>query len=97
MRWRCTLPAAGTTPRHRSAAGRLAVATRLRRAVTGGVVETLGADAYLYGTAKIGGCDADVIARIGSREHVGMGDTVPSPRTPTRFTCSITVTGARVN
>ena len=45
-------------------------------AVTVGVVETLGADAYLYGTAKIGGSDADVIARIGSREHVGMGDTV---------------------
>jgi multiple sugar transport system ATP-binding protein len=45
-------------------------------AVTVGVVETLGADAYLYGTAKVEGGDADVIARIGSRERVGTGDTV---------------------
>src|SRR3954451_25178950 len=37
-------------------------------AVTVGVVETLGADAYLYGTAKMDAGDADVIARIGSRE-----------------------------
>ncbi|KAA0099517.1 sn-glycerol-3-phosphate ABC transporter ATP-binding protein UgpC [Mycolicibacterium sp. P1-18] len=45
-------------------------------AVTVGVVETLGADAYLYGTAKVDGGDADVIARIGNRERVGTGDTV---------------------
>ena len=40
------------------------------------MVETLGADAYLYGTARIGGGDADVIARIGGRDRVQMGDTV---------------------
>jgi multiple sugar transport system ATP-binding protein len=45
-------------------------------AVTVGVVETLGADAYLYGTARVDGGDADVIARIGNRERVGTGDTV---------------------
>ena len=45
-------------------------------AVAVGVVETLGADAYLYGTAKVDGGDADVIARIGNRERVGTGDTV---------------------
>ena len=44
--------------------------------VTVGVVETLGADAYLYGTARVEGGDADVIARIGNRERVGTGDTV---------------------
>ena len=45
-------------------------------AVTVGVVETLGADAYLYGTARVDGGEADVIARIGNRERVGTGDTV---------------------
>ena len=44
--------------------------------VTVGVVETLGADAYLYGTARVERGDADVIARIGNRERVGTGDTV---------------------
>ncbi|MGH3638066.1 MAG: ABC transporter ATP-binding protein [Mycobacterium sp.] len=45
-------------------------------AVAVGVVETLGADAYLYGNAKIEGGDVDIIARIGGREHIGTGDTV---------------------
>ena len=66
-------------------------------AVTVGVVETLGADAYLYGTAKIDGGDADVIARIGSREHLGMGDTVHVTADANAIHLFDQVTGARIN
>jgi multiple sugar transport system ATP-binding protein len=45
-------------------------------AVTVGVVETLGADAYLYGKAGTEGGEADIIARVGSRQRIGTGDTV---------------------
>ena len=83
---------------HRSATGRLAADDGRRRLrVTVGVVETLGADAYLYGTAKIGGGDADVIARIGSREHVGMGDTVHVTADAHAIHLFDQVTGARIN
>jgi multiple sugar transport system ATP-binding protein len=66
-------------------------------AVTVGVVETLGADAYLYGTAKVDGGDADVIARIGSRERVGMGDTVHVTADAHAIHLFDSVTGARIN
>jgi multiple sugar transport system ATP-binding protein len=65
-------------------------------AVTVGVVETLGADAYLYGTAKVEG-GADVIARIGSREHVGMGDTVHVTADAQAIHVFDRVTGARLS
>jgi multiple sugar transport system ATP-binding protein len=41
-----------------------------------GVVEVLGADAYLYGAARISGRDTDVIVRTSGRDHVQMGDIV---------------------
>ncbi|GAS95565.1 ABC transporter ATP-binding protein [Mycolicibacterium canariasense] len=42
--------------------------------VTVAVVETLGADAYLYGT--VGGVGSDVIVRTSGRDRIGMGDVV---------------------
>ena len=41
-----------------------------------GVVEVLGADAYLYGAARIAGRDTDVIVRTSGRDRVQMGDIV---------------------
>jgi multiple sugar transport system ATP-binding protein len=66
-------------------------------AVTVGVVEALGADAYLYGTAEVEGGGADVIARIGSREHVGMGDTVHLTADAHAIHVFDRVSGARLN
>jgi multiple sugar transport system ATP-binding protein len=66
-------------------------------AVTVGVVETLGADAYLYGTAKVEGGDVDVIARIGSRERVGTGDTVHVTADTDAIHLFDQVTGVRIS
>jgi multiple sugar transport system ATP-binding protein len=65
--------------------------------VTVGVVETLGADAYLYGTARLEGGDADVIARIGNRERVGTGDTVHVTADRDAIHLFDRVTGARLS
>jgi multiple sugar transport system ATP-binding protein len=66
-------------------------------AVTIGVVETLGADAYLYGTAKVDGGHADLIARIGNRERVGTGDTVHVTAGAHAIHLFDQVTGVRIN
>ena len=36
----------------------------------------MGADAYLYGVARIGDGDTDVIVRTSGRDHLQMGDTI---------------------
>ncbi len=40
------------------------------------VVEELGADGYLYGTAESAGEKIDVVVRVDGREHASVGDTV---------------------
>jgi multiple sugar transport system ATP-binding protein len=40
------------------------------------VVEELGADAYVYGTAKVGGSDKDLIVRVGGRQVPEKGSTL---------------------
>ena len=40
------------------------------------VVEELGADGYLYGTAESAGEKIDVVVRVDGRDHAGVGDTV---------------------
>jgi multiple sugar transport system ATP-binding protein len=40
------------------------------------IVEELGADAFLYGTAEIEGEKVDVIARVGSKSSLRLGDKV---------------------
>lgn len=62
--------------------------------VTVAVVETLGADAYLYGTAE--GVGVDVIVRTSGRDHIGMGDTVYVTADPAGIHLFDTVTGSRV-
>ncbi len=44
--------------------------------VTVNVVEELGADAYLYGTAEIGGQPRDIVARVDGRRPPMKGETV---------------------
>ncbi|MTE19670.1 sn-glycerol-3-phosphate ABC transporter ATP-binding protein UgpC [Streptomyces sp. TRM43335] len=45
-------------------------------AVTVNVVEELGADGYVYGTAEVGGEQKDLIVRVGAREIPEKGSTV---------------------
>jgi len=45
-------------------------------AVTVNVVEELGADAFAYGTAKVGGTDVDVIVRVDARNTPAKGETL---------------------
>ena len=45
-------------------------------AVTVNVVEELGADAYIYGTASVGGADQDIVARVDGRRPPMKGETV---------------------
>ena len=40
------------------------------------VVEELGADGYLYGTAESAGEKIDVVVRVDGRNHPGVGDTI---------------------
>ena len=40
------------------------------------VVEELGADGYLYGTAESAGETIDVVVRVDGRDHAGVGDTI---------------------
>jgi len=44
--------------------------------VTVNIIEELGADAFLYGEAKIDGKDVEVIARVGSKSSLRSGDKV---------------------
>lgn len=45
-------------------------------AVAVDLVEELGADAYLYGHADIGGKKVDIVTRVDGRRHPAVGDTV---------------------
>jgi multiple sugar transport system ATP-binding protein len=45
-------------------------------AVTVNVVEELGADAFAYGTAKVGGTDVDVIVRVDARNTPAKGESL---------------------
>jgi multiple sugar transport system ATP-binding protein len=40
------------------------------------VVEELGADAYVFGTAEVNGEEHDIIARVDGRKPPGKGDAV---------------------
>ncbi|NLT27066.1 MAG: ATP-binding cassette domain-containing protein, partial [Microbacteriaceae bacterium] len=40
------------------------------------LVEELGSDAYLHGTARLGGSEAAIVARVDGREHPHQGDAV---------------------
>ncbi len=40
------------------------------------LIEELGADGYLYGTATVDGNEVDIVARVDGREHPMAGDTV---------------------
>jgi len=44
--------------------------------VTARIVEDLGADAYVYGSAVIDGIDHDMIVRVGGREGIARGDVL---------------------
>ncbi|HLP23214.1 MAG TPA: sn-glycerol-3-phosphate ABC transporter ATP-binding protein UgpC [Microbacteriaceae bacterium] len=44
--------------------------------VTVSLVEELGADGYLYGTANVGGEQADIVVRVDGRDHPQAGDVV---------------------
>ena len=65
--------------------------------VSVGVVEVLGADAYLYGVARIGDGDVDVIVRTSGRDRVQMGDTVHVTADADGIHLFDNVTGARVD
>ncbi|HEY6575142.1 MAG TPA: sn-glycerol-3-phosphate ABC transporter ATP-binding protein UgpC [Mycobacterium sp.] len=65
--------------------------------VSVGVVEVLGADAYLYGVARIGDGDTDVIVRTSGRDHVQMGDTIHVTADADGIHLFETVTGARID
>lgn len=65
--------------------------------VTVGVVEVLGADAYLYGTAITGGQGVDVIVRTSGRSNVEMGDTVHVTADADAIHLFDVETGARIN
>ncbi len=62
--------------------------------VTVAMVEILGADAYLYGTA--GPVGADVIVRTSGRDQIRMGDTVHVTADPHAIHLFDKVTGVRV-
>ncbi|AQT79889.1 sugar ABC transporter ATP-binding protein [Mycolicibacterium litorale] len=63
--------------------------------VTVAVVETLGADAYLYGTAKDSG--ADLIVRATGRDQIRMGDIVHVTADPHSIHLFDAGTGNRLN
>ncbi|MGW7251203.1 ABC transporter ATP-binding protein [Streptomyces decoyicus] len=66
-------------------------------AVTVNVVEELGADGYVYGTADIGGASTDIVIRVGGRRIPDKGDVlhvVPRPGETHVFSTS---TGERLS
>ncbi|GAA2387022.1 diacetylchitobiose ABC transporter ATP-binding protein MsiK [Streptomyces glaucosporus] len=66
-------------------------------AVTVNVVEELGADGYVYGTAEVGGEAKDLIVRVGAREIPEKGSTIHVvPRVGETHVFS-TSTGARLS
>jgi len=63
--------------------------------VTVAVVETLGADAYLYGT--VSGTGTEVIVRAGGRDQIRMGEVVHVTADPRSVHLFDTATGLRLN
>ena len=49
------------------------------------LVEELGSDAYLHGTARLGGGEAAIVARVDGREHPHQGDAVRVVPEPARL------------
>ncbi|MEU5211265.1 sn-glycerol-3-phosphate ABC transporter ATP-binding protein UgpC [Streptomyces sp. NPDC020742] len=70
----------GVRPEHfditDGAAGPLAGNAPAGVAVTANVVEELGADGYVYGTAEIGGEQQDIVVRVGGRRVPRKGDVL---------------------
>jgi multiple sugar transport system ATP-binding protein len=66
-------------------------------AVTVNVVEELGADAFAYGTAKVGGSDVDVIVRVDARNTPAKGEALHFLPKPGETHIFSTVTGERLS
>jgi len=66
-------------------------------AVTVDVVEELGADAYLYGTASVNGSPLQLVARLDGRRTVHKGSTVRLSADPTRVHLFDASTGVRLS
>ncbi len=60
------------------------------------LVEELGADAYVYGTADVNGHDLDVIARVDGRKPPAKGETVAFAPKPGHVHLFSTTTGERL-
>jgi multiple sugar transport system ATP-binding protein len=60
------------------------------------LVESLGADAYVYGVASIGNTEHHVIARVDGRKPPRKGDTVEFAPKPDHVHVFSTVTGERL-
>ncbi|MBS2966742.1 sn-glycerol-3-phosphate ABC transporter ATP-binding protein UgpC [Actinocrinis puniceicyclus] len=66
-------------------------------AVIVNVVEELGADAFAYGTAKVGGGDVDVIVRVDARNTPAKGETLHFLPKPGETHIFSTVSGDRLS
>ena len=66
-------------------------------AVKVGVVEVLGADSYLYGTAIHAGADVDVVVRVSTRDGIRADDTVHVTADPDAIHLFANETGVRLN
>ncbi|MFM6968058.1 MAG: TOBE domain-containing protein, partial [Microbacteriaceae bacterium] len=60
------------------------------------VVEELGADGYLYGTAESAGQKIDVVVRVDGRDHANVGDTVYITPKPAHVHVFDVATGKRL-
>jgi multiple sugar transport system ATP-binding protein len=60
------------------------------------LVESLGADAYVYGVAELGGQEHHVIARVDGRRPPAKGDTVEFAPKPDHVHVFSTATGERL-
>ena len=60
------------------------------------IVEELGADAYVYGTAEVNGKEYDIIARVDGRKPPAKGDAVHFAPSPGHLHLFSTTTGERL-
>jgi len=60
------------------------------------IVEELGADAYVYGTAEVNGKEHDIIARVDGRKPPAKGDAVSFAPSPGHLHLFSTTTGERL-
>jgi len=65
--------------------------------VTVDVVEELGADGYLYGTAQINGTDAPIVVRVDGRNHPLRGDTITVVPAPSHLHVFDSASGERLS